>query len=58
MDFSCLRCVGVCRWRGQSDDRHADVFNCSRSESERGGETAANRQTAMGVERKKDADAL
>lgn len=41
MDFSCLHCVGVCRRRGQSDDRHADVFNCSRSESERGGETAA-----------------
>lgn len=34
MDFSCLHCVGICRQRGQSDDRHADVFNCSRSESE------------------------
>lgn len=32
MDFSCLHGVGICRWQGQSDDRHADVFNCSRSQ--------------------------
>lgn len=37
MDFSCLHCVGVCRRRGQSDDRHADVFNCLHSQRERGG---------------------
>lgn len=45
MDFTCLHCVGVCRRRGQSDDRHADVFNCI---AQRVREEERQRQTERG----------
>lgn len=52
MDFSCLHCVGICRWWSKSNDRHADVFNFSGLESEKGGETvAADSEDGGGVRR-------
>ena len=51
MDFPCLHDVYVFRLQGQSDDRHAGIFNSSVGEREGERERESTRDTEQERER-------